>query len=1390
MLEGLSAVVIRPAVMRNEVSPESSYVCRHLTFVEQGNVVSVHEDDLGEQPLPLVILGDPGMGKTELMLRLGERSGYHYLTAAQFMRRRIHRLPKSVLVLDAFDEVGAVQDGDPLNALLERLADADAPPFVLSCRAADWRGSARGKAIADDYGVSARLLTLGPLNEDEGMTVLEGRLGASRAQQFHSALMSHGLSALLSNPQTLRMLSEVSDGGLPTSRSDLFERAAHRMIAEHNEEHAQSALNLIDPDRILDGAGAAMAMTLMCGKEGVFTGLQSRTPVQFEHVAMISALPLADQCRTALTSRLFRTTGDVDGLKDCHRTMAEYLGARWLCRVVEAARHPPLLAARVLALLRSGGGVPSSLRGLHAWLAHGSRHFEQDVIRADPYGVLRYGDLGTITHEQADGIWDAFVAHGRDDPWFRAGDWQRFSVSGLVRRGMGAKLATILEDPESSFHLRSLVFELLPDGECVPEMHDVLLDIVRDPKRTYSERNDAIRVLAGWAENGIDWAGVLIAMLRADDPDAAQLVEDAMMRVGIDGFADAEFAETVLLLCGGRSDGGTPRRRDGYDDLWTLALIVAVQRTPGILDALVARSRQHGDVTMRMQRAAELQRFVHTLIVRLIPGPTPDPISLWRWLDAFDGRSSASPANVLDAWIAGNAALRRTLQTQILLTAEGAAAQERRHWYLGALSAGLYLQEEDGIALLEGLADADRNDETAHRAFRRVMTGWHSRPPVPERWFAIARRYAVGRPELLAVLDPTPPPKGEAKSLRGMAMRAREAEAKLERRRLIERETVLREMDRLGEGYGPSSRLALCLLGSRTKGGTDGTLDDRIGTWIGYDVNETARRGFEATLHRPLGATLEEVCRRLLTDEGDEDPIWPVVAALALRHEDGRGIDDVGEEHVVAALIAKRLRLHVSDKAIPDFCGALEGVVEADAGRFERFLNALIEPQMSAEAFTVYGAHYLLGRHRHADVRTRLLLKWFDRLSAGRSVDLEAYIDALLDAPSSLRTEAGLKLAGLIEEAPPSWDGSDRTPYWTALRFVRDFAGSRDALEIAAADDGFVWQLRRVLRHDRFGGHPIRPVPYEGLVWIFRRFRARWPETERPRGSGSASRSACDASEFLIAVLFGIAQDTGPGAMRALHDLTESCSGSYGETLRAARAKQRTAAAEGRYVPLDVRGCGAALREQAPSSAADIRAIVLDLIDGLRPRILGSTTATVDLFYEADAAKDEESCRNVLMELLGPVLPFGIAWAIEERMPDGKRADAGFRLGGMRVPLEAKLAWNRDLWTAPAEQLDGLYASSDHMADGNGIYLVFWFGRSAPERTVPIAPGGTRPTSAQELEDLLKGSLAGGAEGRISVVVLDVERRRPRAPAGGGRRLAAAMGEPARSASGAREENA
>ena len=64
----------------------------------------------------------------------------------------------------------------------------------------------------------------------------------------------------------------------------------------------------------------------------------------------------------------------------------------WLVRCFEDG----VSQRRIFGLFRQGEGVPTSLRGLHAWLAHFSDVLATPCIDADPYAVLRYGDAETV----------------------------------------------------------------------------------------------------------------------------------------------------------------------------------------------------------------------------------------------------------------------------------------------------------------------------------------------------------------------------------------------------------------------------------------------------------------------------------------------------------------------------------------------------------------------------------------------------------------------------------------------------------------------------------------------------------------------------------------------------------------------------------------------------------------------------------------------------------------------------------------------------------------------------------------------------------------------------------------------------------------------------------
>lgn len=1343
------------------------YVPRSLSYSDDQLTRHIVADvDLAEMPRPLVVLGDPGMGKSDLLAELERKTGFPCRKAAQLLRWPLGRWPSGILLIDALDEVPSNKDGDALDRLLNRLGDAGYPDFILTCRAADWDASTRAAKIVEDYQRPVRVLTLEPLSEEESIEQLCSALGRDQGRIFHRALQAHGLDALLRNPQTLKMLLEAAAHGVPAGRADLFERAAYRMVVEHNPAHVQTELSRIAPDILLDAAGAAMAMMLVSGKEGLHTGLQIATPPQLIHIANVRALPLASYAETAIRSRLFKRQGDDDAFGECHRTVAEFLGARWLSRVVARSAFPRRTARRLLALIQSDGRPPSSLRGLHAWLAYHSPDFAEPVLAADPYGVVRYGDLATVSLESAHRVWDELERNSQADPWFRGNDWHRFSVAGLVQAGLGDRLSAILTDTTSSFHLKSLLLDLIVGAPCVAEMQAPLLETIRSREAPYSERRDAVSALVSWSENRIDWPALFIDLCQSGDRGAGRLAEESLSMLGIGRFSNADLTQIVFAQCGGFATSSA--RRGSFQDFWTLATVVPMERCAGLLDALALRFAGEEAASTLLEHHDGFSRLLHILILRQIPGPPLDPLRVWRWLDALQLNWSPtdSKRSILSAWFALNTELRQAIQRHLLLTEEGQARWVKHSWYLNRLSYGLAFQKEDVDRALTDLCESNRRDDIGKRAFATLVRDNHATSEWAGELALLASRYAGSDPELLAILRPGPTPQDESnrRALQRMV-------ADNERRRMdqLAKKTkrlqhfLAQEKD-LRLGLGEIGRLGLIFLGYGSDGIRDRPVDERITAWAGDGLIQVALEGFEATLARPLGMSLHELSRCLQLG-GRDLTIWAVIAGLAQRYRSGISWDDVDETLLLAAALGMRRALLIHDKHLPGVGEALEAFAMAVPERFEQFLRGLIEPSLETDVSWVPGAHYLYNTKPFHALQAKLLLEWCDDLVRTVAADRKTIIDALLDAPPEHQSAALSRVDALIEVHPPTPAGEDDTFYWLALRFLRDFAGQRTELENTARDHpDFLWALQRAIGHFDHGERRFRAVSIDQLVWLFQRFERHWPYAERPDGPLSGSKHPWDATNFLSAILFKVAEDTNPAAMRELQTLSEGGKSSYDEVIRAARARQRARVSNASYKSPSVNALAAAVTEEPPRTTQEIKTIVLDLLDGLNDRIAGSGNDTVALFYESDRAKDEESCRNVVLDLLADQLPFGLVAAPETRMPGGKRADASVRLAELSLPIEAKLCWNRALWTAASDQLDRLYASADHLAQGQGIYLVFWFGatgRSSTQR-IPRSPAGTCPQTATELEAALREHLLGDAGDRLAVKVLDLKRGRSR----------------------------
>src|SRR3569833_512195 len=149
---------------------------RRLTVTQNGKERGITEGQLFALGSPLVILGDPGMGKTYLMNSLAQQLGTKRVAAGSFAR---NAHPEKLLppggqpfVFDGLDELATSFGASAVDDILKTLSALNLPPFILSCRAADWQGSADRQKIADDYGVVPITARLEPFSRADAKACL------------------------------------------------------------------------------------------------------------------------------------------------------------------------------------------------------------------------------------------------------------------------------------------------------------------------------------------------------------------------------------------------------------------------------------------------------------------------------------------------------------------------------------------------------------------------------------------------------------------------------------------------------------------------------------------------------------------------------------------------------------------------------------------------------------------------------------------------------------------------------------------------------------------------------------------------------------------------------------------------------------------------------------------------------------------------------------------------------------------------------------------------------------------------------------------------------------------------------------------------------------------
>lgn len=449
----------------------------------------------------IVLLGDPGAGKTHLFNQAAGNEHARFIKARAFLSTPADMLRGQAVFIDGLDERRAGRgDRDTIDALVTKLFEVAPSKVRISCRAADWLGESDLAAIAPffDQQGGACVLYLESLSGAEQIAVLTGQgVSGDAAGLFLNDAVRRGLGDFLENPQNLIMLwRAVQTGAWPATRKELFELSTKLMLQESNVDRARSGVGVFSVAELRPVAGAVCTARLISDVAAINLTDQEGT-ADIPSYRSFDLFP-PERVQAALGRRVFDATPETETADYAHRTTAEFLAAEFLASLVRGG----LPFGRVIALIGVDGYPASELRGLHAWLAvHLPEHADQ-LIEADPYGVLTYGDAASLSSTSCAVLVRALVNLSRANPWFRSGNWQAQPIGALARPDMVNEFRAILNNPDSGFGIRSVVIDALALGTPLPAMLPDLEIVLARQASPYAERLHAFNALLRLGDSG------------------------------------------------------------------------------------------------------------------------------------------------------------------------------------------------------------------------------------------------------------------------------------------------------------------------------------------------------------------------------------------------------------------------------------------------------------------------------------------------------------------------------------------------------------------------------------------------------------------------------------------------------------------------------------------------------------------------------------------------------------------------------------------------------------------------------------------------------------------------------------------------------------------------
>ena len=1305
-----------------------------------------------------VLLGDPGAGKTTAFHRECSALGNDALSVAprDLIDFEVANHPEwrgKTLFIDGLDEVraGAPDARTPLGSIRQKLDALGRPRFRISCRQADWLGTNDLQNLGTVApGGKLILLQLDPLTQHDVVTILVSSPDIEDPESFVREAEQRKIDGLLFNPNNLKLLmAAVADGAWPESRLQTFEIACAKLVEEQNRDHAVAAPRLAR-ERLLAAAGRLSAVSLLSGTAG-FALYESAGDSDFLELSQSRSDDL-EACRQAVTTRLFTAVGEAR-FAFVHRHIAEFLGARYLAGIVEAG----LPLRRVLALITGPDGtVVTTMRGLSAWLAAHCPRSRHELIERDPVGVGLYGDLSTFTCEQKRALLQSLTKVAPQALSVR----EAAAFAPLVVPQMESTFRDVLNDPdrrERQQHLVLFLLQVMREGVPLARLAPVCLDIVRDETREPSIGAAALDAFIRCCD-GSDRPAVLrdlltdIAARRVSDPGLeklgtilAVLYPEHLRPNEIWEYLFDRHQRSRLFI-------------GSYYSFWDFELLQ--NSSDRNVCELLEACRVNVKPVRRSLDSQSLNDVLPTLVSRGLKfcGDRLDTSRLYDWLGI--GLPEEGIANDSDAiedvrdWLSERP---DTIKAVLLEGVLRSTDDEEFRVYTDRVVERLFgarLPDDFGVWCLD---QAISLNETRPRAAEFLLLQACTIGGVDS---VFAQQLVQDKPGLSAFFhrvffgdqaNVSATVEVREQDDRRLAIhqeRAKEWQRALrtERVSLLDNCASPQRLHQLAARYFGS------FLGFEHEKGTE-----RVARLVGGDSEllDLVLSAIRGVVLREDVPDFDEVCevhsRRQMHYLG-----LPYLAGLAIAENDSPlDVSQWSPEKRRKSAALYLTGCH-ADYEPGWYSDLLERHPDDVADAHVRLAAATLRDGRDAE----YNLFRFARDQAQAEVARRAslpLLRIFPlRCRAAQLPTLDLLLRAALIHVDhkALEEAVALKLSkvGMNPLQKAHWLAAGcLVASKTYLNPMADFARAGRGDE----------RIRHILM--LFCSDSRLELPLDGLnvptekTLIQLGGASYGPEWLERSG---IVRMTMQASRLIRRLIQRLAQNPSLDARDALQSLLADQNLSrWRNAIEAAINEQRVVWRDARYQVPSLDQVLETLSDRNPSNAADLAALVTELLRAIGQRIRSANTDDWRQYWNdgkdhrPERPKHEHLCRDALLSDLRSELPPAVDAQPEGEYAQDRRADIRVACDDFNVPVEVKKNAHPDLWSAIRNQLIDGYAS-DPSTGGFGIYLVFWFGA---DQTQP-APSGRRPATPEDLETRLLETLSEEERRRVSVCVIDVGR--------------------------------